>query len=203
MSVGAGGAAGGAKSHVLKRELAERATIRPVEMFGAPAPQDLQSSEPPPGGSDAAPPEGAQAPEHAEIERLVRQCRALAAALARERETLLQALEPRLVNLAFEIARRILGHEATVDSALVESTVAAAIAAAPQAASIIVRVSPADVDAVARVFEADGKIRVVADETTSPGGCTLETDWGDIDATLETQLGKLQAALQSARLEDL
>jgi hypothetical protein len=45
-----------------------------------------------------------------------------------------------------------------------------------------------------------GKVRLVGDETISPGGAKLQTAGGEIDATIETQLSNVVEALVGTRV---
>ena len=129
-------------------------------------------------------------------ERLVQTCRSLAAALHRERDGLLEALGPHLTHLIFAAAEIVIRREASTDPALIERTVAEALAATSQAATVTVRVASGQVAQVEQVFAShDCRVRVIADDGVAAGGCVVATDWGDIDATLETQMSGLREAL--------
>ncbi len=184
----------GAEPAVVKRsELGER-RVRPAGVL---------SAEPKPGApavltDDRKP--ASTGPVENEVEaaeRLARLCRSMAAALAREREELLESLQPGLVDTIMAVADCIVQHEVRLDPTLIGRTVAAAVAKAQHAASITIRVSPADLAVVEGVYPDDPRVRVIADDGISPGGCVLETDWGSIDATIETQLARLRAALSA------
>jgi flagellar assembly protein FliH len=167
-------------------------TVRPWRAVAGVRAGESAAADQSPAGGEAATSAGTP-------DRLIQVCRSLAAALEREREGLLEALEPHLVALVFGAAEAVVQREARADQALVERTVARALAAASQATTIAVHVSPAQVTQVEQVFAgADARVRVLADESITGGGCTLETDWGDIDATLEMQLGRLREALAEA-----
>jgi flagellar assembly protein FliH len=177
-------------SAVIKREEIGALTVRPwrvVAGLGANGGR-MVASQAAVGGASETARDGS--------ERLVQTCRSLAAALERQREGLLGALEPHLVRLVFAAAEAVIRREASVDPTFVERTVADALAATSQAAAITVRVAPGQTAQVEQVLAgADARVRVLADESITAGGCIAETDWGDIDATLETQLRALRDAL--------
>ena len=185
-----GALASPAESAVIKREAIGALTVRPwrvVAGIGANDSRAVASHAAVEAESDTAL-DGSQ--------RLVQTCRSLAAALDRERESLLAALAPHLVRLIFAAAEAIIRREASTDPALVEHTVAAALATAAQAAAITVRVAPGQVAQIQQAFAGgDAPVRVLADQSVAAGGCVVATDWGDIDATLETQLRALRDTL--------
>jgi flagellar assembly protein FliH len=67
---------------------------------------------------------------------------------------------------------------------------------------VTVRLNPADqqtlerqVQQLAAVFAPLATVTVVADESISPGGCRLSTEFGSVDQQLETQLERIKAEL--------
>jgi len=71
-----------------------------------------------------------------------------------------------------------------------------------QKTGLLVRMNPADMDA-ARAFLDEGAtamqnsaaVRFAGDDSLAPGGCRVETESGEIDASLETQIDEIIALL--------
>ena len=182
-----------ARSAVIKRDDVGALTVRPWRVIARSNNTDAS------GAARLAPVAVAGETRLDPMERLVQTCRSLAATLQREREGLLDSLEPQLLRLIFAAAETVIRREASVDPALVERTVADALGAASQAAAITVRVAPEQAAQVEQAFAGgDARLRVLADERITAGGCLVTTDWGDIDATLEAQLRALREALLGA-----
>jgi flagellar biosynthesis/type III secretory pathway protein FliH len=117
-----------------------------------------------------------------------------------ERDRLLSSAEGELVDLAFEIARRVLASAA--ERGAVAEVAARALDAARMRERVALRAHPADLEALrsaepdllARLVHARG-LALRPDETIARGGVVVETEAGRIDGRLETQLAALRGAL--------
>lgn len=123
---------------------------------------------------------------------------------ARQRKAaMLAAAEPEMLELAFRIARRLLGVSLEIDPGLVEQIVRQSLAHAQGRDQIVLLVHPEDLPhlepARAEFAELLGGTQVVftAHPEIPRGGCVLETETGRIDARLEVQLERLYLALQA------
>lgn len=88
----------------------------------------------------------------------------------------------------------MVGYEVANNNHLIEKVVAEAILHAGKQKIISIRLNPADVTKLkdAKITtESDSTFEIVADQKISPGGCVVETDFGCIDAQLETRLNKI------------
>ena len=126
-----------------------------------------------------------------------------AQALAESHAAFLDSLEPQVVELAKTVASRILRREARSDMDLVRNTVRAALENLAERRHAIVRLNPADIEALTErgvsleeSFRSFERVDVAADESVPHGGCTIETVTVDIDARLDTQLARIFDALE-------
>ena len=85
-----------------------------------------------------------------------------------------------------------------------------AIRRASDRSALVARVSPQDLAAcraaAPQIMEQMGgisRLEVVDDPRVSPGSCLLETATGDVDATVESQLGRILEALAAPPDESL
>ena len=109
--------------------------------------------------------------------------------------------EERIVDLALQIARRILGE---FDEAEATARIAAhGLKLAAHSSFVRLRVAPAVAGAMdARLSDIIGTrmplsaVEVVADPRVRDGGCVLETDAGLIDASVESQLAAIERGLR-------
>jgi flagellar biosynthesis/type III secretory pathway protein FliH len=121
-----------------------------------------------------------------------------------ERDSLLASVEGDLVDLAFEIARRVLASAA--DRAAVTEVAARALEAARLREHVTIRAHPEDLLALraaeeelsARLVRAHG-VALRGDAAVDRGGIVVETEAGRIDARLGTQLAALRRALDEER----
>lgn len=128
------------------------------------------------------------------VERLARSVEELASLRARLR----RQAEADLVHLAVAIARRILRRELTLDPEAIGGLVHAALQRLAGQEISRVRVHPELAAAVSRALaEGQGAPRadVVADARLEPGAVIFETERGDLDASVETQLAEIERGL--------
>ncbi len=116
---------------------------------------------------------------------------------------LLHSVEAEVVELAIEVARKIIGDELAANPRVVASIVATAVQKVARDQPVKVRLNPADVEVLGSYWAeafgpADGDLSwvVVADRRVKPGGCIIDTRAGSIDAQIDTQLGFVKRAFQ-------
>lgn len=130
----------------------------------------------------------------AEFEQLLADAREL-------RLNALQTTERDLLSLSVKIAGKILRRELDSNDRAIVDIVAAALENARQRETIIVHVNPADhamVSTHRENFPSSQRTKVldfVSDPSVPAGGCVIETEVGQIDARLETQLNVIESAL--------
>jgi flagellar biosynthesis/type III secretory pathway protein FliH len=112
--------------------------------------------------------------------------------------------------LAVEVAARVLRAELAARPERVADVVRGAIRRASDRSALVARVSPQDLAAcraaAPEIMERMGgiaRLEVVDDPRVSPGSCLLETTTGDVDATVESQLGRILEALAAPPDESL
>lgn len=159
--------------------------------------------------------EEAQAREQRAYERGVREGAAQAQAeysraLAAERTSIIQAIEqfatdrqqyfhrvePEIVRLALNIARKILHREAQIDPLLLAGVVRVALDKVATGSAVRLRVPEGEVskwlELIATRGLSDPLPEVVADPSLGPAQCLLETEVGTADVSLETQLEEIE-----------
>ena len=116
------------------------------------------------------------------------------------------AAESELRVLAVRIAEKILARELQLKPDAVADVVAQALAHAGEPRDVVVRMNPADLEAIERgkprLIERVRSARAVtfrADETLARGGCIVESELGVVDARLSTQLEAIERALRGDR----
>ena len=113
--------------------------------------------------------------------------------------------EPELIRLAVRIAQKIIGEELRTNPEAIVSVARECLQSLGRERSLTLRVSPADVDLmrgrIGTLRETAGphrSIEVVADRAVGPGGCIVESEYGVIDARLETQIRCMEEILLRA-----
>lgn len=124
------------------------------------------------------------------LDRLARSINELAGVRAKvRRET-----EADLVSLAIAIARRILRREIAIDPDAVQGLVKAALEKVQARDICKLRVHPDHLSLIRKHVEAVGASRadLTADSSLQPGDLIIETQRGDLDASIETQLREIE-----------
>ncbi|HHT9126580.1 MAG TPA: FliH/SctL family protein [Candidatus Brocadiia bacterium] len=111
-----------------------------------------------------------------------------------ERHNIWQKSETEIIKLVLAIAQKVVGCEIANNNYLIEKVVAEAILQAERQKIVSIRLNPADVTGLkeAKIMaNSDSTFEIVADQKISPGGCIVETDFGCIDARLETRMNEI------------
>lgn len=114
----------------------------------------------------------------------------------------LESLEPELLKLCLETVEKVIRHEARTGPEVVLRVIESCLRRVKESHEVRVRVNPAEVAAVRAqrdelLASAEGtnSINIIDDRRVSVGGCVIETSTGDLDATIETQLGRIEHKL--------
>jgi flagellar assembly protein FliH len=114
--------------------------------------------------------------------------------------------EAHIVRLAYVMAKKIAMDEISERPDLILNVIRQAIQGAQSDEAVRVRLSQADFDFVEKMREKLGKdfdvlkrAKFEASESVTPGGCIVETNYGDVDATVEQRVDKLWESLASKR----
>ncbi len=141
--------------------------------------------------------------EEGRQEGLAQHTQELSQALLRVRN-IEEGLEAEYIGLVRECVERILSQELKLHPDAIVGIVRGALQDARQQREIIVRVNPADMDALqknqGRLLEVLARANAVElreDATVSRGGCVVFTELGTIDGTLERQLEAMSQAIQA------
>ena len=114
---------------------------------------------------------------------------------------ILESLEKHVINLAADIAMKIVA-DLPIDKTMVESVVKDALAKAEKDAEIVVHLHPHDLELLnqgnSELLEEShgaGKVLFKASSEVTRGGCLLDTHYGIVDARRETKADLLKKAV--------
>ncbi|RSZ56382.1 hypothetical protein HF313_22310 [Massilia atriviolacea] len=130
--------------------------------------------------------------------------RSIADQLQQATATGFKGLEEMAVAIAFEAVCKMMG-SAAVTREGIQALVSEAAAHAVSSEKVVVRLHPGDLSALRGAGALDEAlpsgtlVTWSADKNVVLGGCIVETESGELDARLETQLDRLRAALVAAR----
>ncbi len=138
----------------------------------------------------------------AQVSQAAEALHASSEAIRAARDNYLGTLEPQMLELVGEVARRILHRESRTDPDLIARTVRAALEHLVERETVVIHVNPEDADAlkeqkIALLEEFDGvrQISVMPDAEIPRGGCVVETEHVHADARIDAQLERILDAL--------
>jgi flagellar assembly protein FliH len=147
------------------------------------------------GGSDG------RAAVQAEMDEMLETMRGLVEMARVERHKIIESAEPEIVKLSVAISERILNQHIALDHEAVVELARSAISRLVNRETVTVRVHPADVevmrqhrDTLMQMNDIDN-LRIIEDQRVDRGGVVIETDAGNIDAKISTQLREVRRLL--------
>ena len=113
--------------------------------------------------------------------------------------------EENIVELALDIAEKLVAEHVKLNPKTVTNIAKKALLLAVEREHIVIRVNAEDLEVMKAAKEdlmcaMDGiqKIELIADRRIKRGGCVLETNAGNIDAGIESQLNEVKQSLRGA-----
>ena len=118
------------------------------------------------------------------------------AELTQMRPRLRRQAEGDVIKLSLAVARRILRREIAIDPDAMRGLVFVALEKLQAQEASRVRVHPSHAAGIATMLkQTDAKIEVIPDGSLAPGGVIFETNQGNLDASVESQLQEIERGL--------
>lgn len=115
---------------------------------------------------------------------------------------ILETVEQEIVDLAMEIAEKLLSTKLAMEPGLVMQVAKESLLLVADRLSVVLYINPLEIELVENrkselheVLPARAQLQVIADSSVKPGGCRVETEQGWVDATMETRREELIKAL--------
>ena len=128
--------------------------------------------------------------------------------VCRLRESLAKSGTQDMFRLVMAVAEQVVRRQIEVDQNVILSVIKSALQASVRSDSYRVRINPADLETVTRqkpLFLASisglKNLSIETDQAIAPGGCRVDSELGDVDATIESQLDAIRQALAEAITE--
>ncbi|MEN0108116.1 MAG: flagellar assembly protein FliH [Pseudomonas sp.] len=104
-----------------------------------------------------------------------------------------QQLEMALVQLVSNMTRQVVQRELSTDSSQIRQVLREALKLLPMgAANVRIHIHPQDFELIKALRDRHEETwRILEDETLQPGGCRVESEQSQIDATIETRLTQM------------
>jgi flagellar assembly protein FliH len=138
----------------------------------------------------------------AEVERLIQRTQVVLERAQDKRGEILAETEQEIIDLVLLISRKVIKVISENQRNVVISNVVQALRKVKGRGNIIIRVNMVDVKLTTehikdflQLVEGSKSLQVVEDSTVDPGGCVIETDFGEIDARISSQLAELETKI--------
>jgi flagellar assembly protein FliH len=138
----------------------------------------------------------------AEVERLSERTRTALERAQDKRVEILEITEQQILVLVLLISRKVIKVISENQRNVVISNVVHALRKFKGRGTVIIRVNLVDVKLTTehtqrfiQLLEGGASVQVQEDSTVDPGGCIIETDFGEIDARISSQLAELESKI--------
>ena len=143
----------------------------------------------------------------AQYEQRLQELDALLTAMNGEREALLRQHQESMLTLITTMVDRLVYHEVSVNPLVIQACLKKAMEFVVENSTVQIHLHSDDFGRLkkasledSRLIEGKNRIQLVEDPNIAEGGCFLKTDFGEIDATLETCKARLYGAVEQAFL---
>jgi flagellar assembly protein FliH len=134
-----------------------------------------------------------------EVARLVERTRTILERAQDKRAEILAETEQQIIDLVLLISRKVIKIISENQRNVVISNVVQALRKVKGRGNIIIKVNMLDIKLSTEhkkefieLVEGAKSIQIIEDSTVDPGGCVIETDFGEIDARISSQLAELE-----------
>ncbi len=134
-----------------------------------------------------------------EVERLVQQLHSIIDKTIEKRNDIIDESETQVINLVIMIAKKVVKVISENQKNVVVNNVIQALRKLKSRGEVLIKVNLADVELTSehikdfmRMVENIRSVTVVEDSTVDRGGCIIETDFGEIDARISSQLHEIE-----------
>jgi len=138
----------------------------------------------------------------AEVDRLIDRTRVVLERAQDKRGEILSDTEREIIDLVLLMSRKVVKVISENQREVVVSNVVQALRKVRDRGNIIIRVNLVDLKLTTahtnnfiKMLEGAKSIQVAEDSSVDPGGCIIETDFGEIDARISSQLAELEAKI--------
>ncbi len=121
------------------------------------------------------------------------------------RESLYRRCEAEMVELSLSIAKKVIGVEVEMRKDAVLGCVRNAMKTVSTGGEVLIKVNTKDLEVLvnnssdlARYGSGIKGVKVEGDEAISRGGCVIDTNYGEIDSTIESLMAEIEEKLRDA-----
>jgi flagellar assembly protein FliH len=134
-----------------------------------------------------------------ELQRLTENLQRIISAAIEKRNEIIQESETQVINLVLLIAKKVIKVISENQKNVVINNVVQALRKLKSRGEVVIRVNLADLELTSqhindfmKMVENVKSVTVLEDSSVDRGGCIIETDFGQIDARISSQLGEIE-----------
>ncbi|MBI4979015.1 MAG: flagellar assembly protein FliH [Spirochaetes bacterium] len=138
-----------------------------------------------------------------EIQRMISKLEKILGETINKRNEIIDNSETQLIEIAILIAKRVVKMITERDKGVVVRNIQEALRKVKGRAKVTIRVNIDDLEIAARhkdefyqMLDKIEGVTVLEDPNVDVGGCIIETDFGDIDARISTQMNEIETAIK-------
>jgi flagellar assembly protein FliH len=135
----------------------------------------------------------------AEVERLIERTQVVLERAQDKRGEILSETEKEIIDLVLLISRKVIKVISENQRDIIVSNVVQALRKVKAKGNVIIRVNMADLKLATghkqefiKVMEGAKSVQIAEDSSVDSGGCIIETDFGEIDARISSQLAEME-----------
>lgn len=141
-----------------------------------------------------------------EYEALIEEAKEIKLQAQTEHEKMLKEFEQEAVSLVLDIAKKVISDEVVLNKQNVLLLFRQAIEKCVNRENMVLRVSDEDYDysiknkeRILSMVEGVSNLEICRDSSLEPGSCIIETEFGTIDASVQTKLSQIEEAFLKER----
>jgi len=138
----------------------------------------------------------------AEVERLIERTQVVLERAQDKRGEILSETEKEIIDLVLLISRKVIKVISENQRDVIISNVVQALRKVKAKGNVIIRVNIADLKLATehkqefiKLMEGNKTVQIMEDSSVDSGGCIIETDFGEIDARISSQLAEMESKI--------
>jgi flagellar assembly protein FliH len=140
----------------------------------------------------------------AEAKRLIARTQLIMERIQDRRAEIVAQAEQEIIDFALLVARKVVKVISETQKQVVIENIKEALGKVKSRGKVIVKVNTDDLetatahlDEFIKLLESSGDIQILEDSSIDPGGCYIETDFGEVDARIAVQFAELESKILS------
>jgi flagellar assembly protein FliH len=132
------------------------------------------------------------------IETILTQFKEILLEIEGQRKDLYKAFEKEMLLLVLDISKKVIRHELKLHEDIILASLQGAIQYVVDRRKLVVHLNPVDYqyllahpEGLPLPLDEAGAVKVIEDQSVTRGGCFLETSFGEVDATIESQFNEI------------